>query len=244
MKNRSISLISLIFVFTFLLGNVAVLAITTPSVVQAVTKTSTQAATTETTATEAATPATSKEPTSEASKETTKEDTGVIGLFGLNWKLFLAQLVNFAIVLFVLWRFVFKPVVAGMEARTKKIEDSLNTADKVNKEKAEFEEWKAKEMVNARHQATEIISEAKKTATTTKDQILEQAKVEQQQILDQSKQELEKQKQQTLKEAQSAIADLVVQSTEKLLRAKLDSKADAKLIQTVLNETDREAFNG
>lgn len=222
--------------FAFLLGNVAVLTIATTPKAFAVTKTSAKPAAAETIPPVEAVPATSAEEVTEPAKE----DTGVIGLFGLNWKLFLAQLVNFAIVLFVLWRFVFKPVVAGMEARTKKIEDSLNTADKVNKEKEEFEQWKAKEMVNARHEAGAIITESKKTATTTKDQILEQAKAEQQQILDQAKLELEQQKQKTLEEAKASIADLVVQSTEKLLRAKLDGKTDAKLIQTVLTETDKE----
>ncbi len=178
-----------------------------------------------------------------AEGEEHEEDKGVIGLFGLDWKLFLAQLVNFAIVLFVLWKWVFKPVVSGMEARTKKIEDSLNTADQVNKDKEEFEQWKNKEMVNARHEATAIISEAKKTATETKDQILEQAKVEQQQILDQSKIELEQQKTKTLEEAKSSIADLVILSTEKLLRAKLDGKTDGKLISEILSDTDKEISN-
>lgn len=233
MKNQKIGLICSAFIFAFLLGNAAVLTVAKVPTVAAATTTTAQ--TSEVTPTTEAT-----QTTTEPTAEPTKEDTGVIGLFGLNWKLFLAQLVNFGIVLFVLWRWVFKPVVAGMEARTKKIEDSLDTADKVNKEREEFDQWKASEMVNARHEATAIITEAKKNATTTKDQILEQAKIEQQQILDQSKAELELQKVKTLEEAKSRIADLVVQSTEKLLRAKLDGKTDAKLIQTVLTETDKD----
>lgn len=192
--------------------------------------------------TESATTAEDKASTT-TEEEAHEEDKGVIGLFGLDWKLFLAQLVNFAIVLFVLWKWVFKPVVSGMEARTKKIEDSLNTADQVNKDKEEFEQWKNKEMVNARHEATAIISEAKKTATETKDKILEQAKVEQQQILDQSKIELEQQKTKTLEEAKGSIADLVILSAEKLLRAKLDGKNDAKLISEILGGTDKEISN-
>lgn len=236
MKIQNIRLISLVFVFSLLFSNVIVFALPQTPVAYAVTAkpaTETESAPSDETSKEEA-----------SSEEHAEEDTGVIGLFGLNWKLFLAQLVNFAIVLFILWRWVFKPVVSGMEERTKKIEDSLNTADKVNKEKEEFEQWKTKEMVSARQEATNIISEAKKTATTTKDQILEQAKAEQQQILEQSKLELEKQKLQTVTEAKSAIADLVIQSTEKLLRAKLDGKSDGKLIQTILTEAEGEPTNG
>ncbi len=233
-KLRLLNIVGIVFVFALFLGSVI---FTVPNVELARAATTTHQTTT---AAAAEAPATTEaEHTTEPATEH-DESTDVIGLFGLNWKLFLAQLVNFAIVLFVLWRWVFKPVVSGMEARTKKIEDSLNTADKVNAERDEFEQWKAKEMVNARHEATAIITEAKITATQTKDQIIEQTKQEQQQILNQSKTELELQKQKTLEEAQSSIADLVIQSTEKLLRAKLDGKTDAKLIKTVLGETDQE----
>jgi F-type H+-transporting ATPase subunit b len=165
-----------------------------------------------------------------AAAEHATEDTGVIGLFGLNWKLFLAQLVNFAIILFILWKFVFNPVIKGMQDRTKKIEDSLNDSDRIEKEKAEFETWKQREMNKARGEAGAIISEAKNTAEATRQKILDQSKQEQTELIEKTKQQLESEKQKVINEAKSEIANLVVMSTEKLLKAKLDSKADAKLI--------------
>ena len=236
MKIQNIRLISFVFAFSLLFGNVIIFAVPKIPMAHAVTAKSASEA--------ESVPSVETNVEAEPTEDHAEEDKGVIGLFGLNWKLFLAQLANFAIVLFVLWRWVFKPVVSGMEERTKKIEDSLNTADKVDKEKTEFEQWKTKEMASARQEATNIISDAKKTANTTKDQILEQAKAEQQQILEQSKLELEKQKLQTVAEAKSAIADLVIQSTEKLLRTKLDGKSDGKLIQTILTEAEGESSNG
>ena len=158
------------------------------------------------------------------------DDTGIIGMFGLNWKLFLAQLVNFAIILFILWKFVFGPVIKGMQDRTKKIEDSLNDSDRIEKEKTEFETWKQQEMTKARSEAGMIIGQAKETAETTKQNILEQAKTEQNALVEKAKQQLEAEKQKVVLEAKSEIANMVVASTEKILRAKLDSKADSKLI--------------
>lgn len=163
-------------------------------------------------------------------------DPGVVGLFGLNWKLFLAQLINFGIVLFVLWKWVWKPVTSGMEARTKKIEDSLNNADRITKEKEEFEVWKNAEMTKARTEATAIISGAKTDAEQVKNQILEKTKQEQQEIVAKTQAELNNQKTKVLAEAQSEIAGLVVQATEKLLRSKLDTKTDQKLINSALKE--------
>ena len=239
MKNLKLNFTKLIFVSALFIAGAVIFSVPNTNTVFAATPKAEQA---EVAGSQSTTAAEGSASTT-AEGEAHEEDQGVIGLFGLDWKLFLAQLVNFAIVLFVLWRWVFKPVVSGMEARTKKIEDSLNTADQVNKDKEEFEQWKNKEMVNARHEATAIISEAKKTASETKDQILEQAKVEQQQILDQSKIELEQQKAKTLEEAKGSIADLVILSAEKLLRAKLDGKNDAKLISEILSDTDKEISN-
>lgn len=174
----------------------------------------------------------------QAVKEEHSEDTGVVGLFGLNWKLFMAQLINFAIVLFVLWKWVWKPVTSGMEARTKKIEDSLLTADKIENEKILFEEWKTAEMSKARNEATNIINEAKTTAVRTKDQILEQTKLEQQGIIDRTKDQLAKEQVLAVSEAKQQLAELVVTATEKLLRSKLDTKSDQKLINAALKDKE------
>ncbi len=172
----------------------------------------------------------------ETTEHAEEEDTGVVGLFGLDWKLFLAQLINFGIVLFVLWKWVFKPVTSGMEARTKKIEDSLLDADKIQKEKILFEEWKAAEMGKARKEATEIISEAKTTAERTKDQIVEQTKLEQQGVLERTQAQLAKERELVVSQAKEQLADLVVGATERLLKSKLNAKTDQKLISDALKE--------
>ncbi|HMQ02223.1 MAG TPA: F0F1 ATP synthase subunit B [Candidatus Doudnabacteria bacterium] len=167
---------------------------------------------------------------------TVVDDPGLIGMFGINWKLFLAQLINFGIVLFILWKWVWKPVTENMEARTKKIEDSLLTAEKIEIEKQTFEEWKETQMKDAQIQATTIIAKAKTTAEQLKAETLEKTKQEQQAVLERSKQELEQQKLAVLQDAQSELANLVVSATENLLRKKLDSKTDQKLISESLKQ--------
>ncbi|QQS23405.1 F0F1 ATP synthase subunit B [bacterium] len=159
------------------------------------------------------------------------EDAGVVGLFGLNWKLFIAQLINFAIVLFVLWRFVFKPVTSNMQERAKKIEDSLVNADRITKEKEEFEAWKNAEMSKARNEATAIISGAKDTAEKVKQETVEATKKEQQAVLDKAKQDLDNAQRQAVNAAKASIAEMVISSTEKLLKSKIDAKTDSKIIK-------------
>jgi len=64
-------------------------------------------------------------------KETVEaaQAAGPIGAFGLNGKIFVAQLVNFGLVLLVLWRFAYRPIVNMLEARSEKIEKSVKEAE-------------------------------------------------------------------------------------------------------------------
>lgn len=160
----------------------------------------------------------------------------IVGLFGLDWKLFLAQLINFGIVLFVLWKWVWKPVTSNMEARTKKIEDSLKHADQINKDKDEFTTWRNQEMAKTRQEAAEIIGTAKQQAESAKAEILKKTKAEQQTMLERNQQELTQQKTKMLQEAQGELANLVISASEKLLRSKLDNKTDQKLINQALKD--------
>ncbi len=89
---------------------------------------------------------------------------GPVQLFGLNWKLFLAQLINFSVVLFVLWKWVFRPVAKGLADRTTKIENSLAEAERIAAERETFDSWKDKEMAQVRQEANQIIVEAKAAA--------------------------------------------------------------------------------
>ncbi len=79
-------------------------------------------------------------------------------MFGINLKSFLAQLVNFAIVLFVLWKWVFRPVAQGLADRTAKIEKSLDDAQQITVDKQTFETWKNAEISKVRQEAATIIS--------------------------------------------------------------------------------------
>jgi F-type H+-transporting ATPase subunit b len=157
-----------------------------------------------------------------------------IAALGLNVKLFAAQLINFAVVLFVLWKWVFTPVAKNLEARTKRIENSLADAQNIDKQKIEFSQWKDKEMAEARKQAAEIIAKSEKETTAIKQKALDQTKLEQEHLITQAKQQIGQEKDQSLKDIKSEVADMVTNAAEKILKQKLDGKQDEKLIHDYL----------
>lgn len=165
---------------------------------------------------------------------TAEEDGGIVGLFGLNWKLFLGQLINFAIILFVLWKWVWGPVTKGLADRTKKIEDSLQEAEAINKDRADFDAWKEGEIATVRREAAEIITLAKQDAVALRSQTLEHTKQEQAKLVAQTEAKLAQEKEKLISEARNEISGLIIQSTEVILQEKLNSKKDHELIDKAL----------
>src|SRR5919109_4415570 len=81
--------------------------------------------------------------------------------FGWNWKLFLSQVVSFCIVAFLLRRYAYKPIVAVLEDRRRKIEEGQLNAEKIRKELAEAEK-RYQEIVDKAHaDAQRMIDEAR-----------------------------------------------------------------------------------
>lgn len=162
------------------------------------------------------------------------EQSGIAATFGIDWMKFAAQLLNFGIVLFVLWKWVFGPVAKKLEERTAKIEKSLSDADRITKEKQDFEAWRNQEMSKARQEAGAIVSQSQIDSNKVKDEVLTQTKQEQQKLVEQTKKQIQQEKTLALQSAKTELADIITTATEKILRQKLDEKKDKELISESL----------
>src|SRR3989344_5376390 len=104
------------------------------------------------------------------------EPESLLGTLGIDWKLFLAQLVNFGIVLFVFWKWVVKPLGKTLAERQKRIETGLQNADLMTEEKKKVRldadkvlrltndsanQIKQETIVDAQKQAAKVIEQAK-----------------------------------------------------------------------------------
>ena len=174
----------------------------------------------------------------ETSEHTTSEPAseGVAGTLGLDVTYFVGQLVTFSILLFILWKWVFTPVAQKLTERTQKVEKAMHDAEKVAREKQEFENWKNEQIVNTRHEASLIVGKAQTEAGKLKEVTLQQTKEEQQKLIDQAKNQILTEKNQALASAKSELADLVTKATEKIIRSKLDEKKDQELVKEMLKQ--------
>ena len=115
----------------------------------------------------------------------------LINTFHIDIKLIIAQLVNFAIVLFVLYKFAYGPVLKMMEERAKKIEKGLQDSEEARKKLVEISEKEKEVLVEARKAAQEIVSKAEEVANRNKEEIIASAKVQAEKILTDSSKKIE-----------------------------------------------------
>jgi F-type H+-transporting ATPase subunit b len=169
----------------------------------------------------------------EAAEETAG---GPLGTLGINWKLFVAQLVNFSIVLFIFWRWVVKPLGKTLTDRQTKIESGLKNAVYMEDEKKKFEEWKKGEMQTVRDEAEKVLKTATDTADKIKQETVGAAQNQANKIIELAKVAIESEKIQALKEVKSNVAELVIMATEKIIKTKLDPKKDHDLVKESVKE--------
>jgi F-type H+-transporting ATPase subunit b len=153
---------------------------------------------------------------------------------GIDWKLLIAQIVNFLILLFVLWKFAYGPIVSMLEKRQKKIEQGLKDADESREKLLASVEKEKKILKQARSEAKEIVEKARLQAEKAKLEIAEESKVQAEKIIANAKAEIEREKEKTILEIRSEIGSLVTAAAGKVIDEKIDEKKDRELIEKSL----------
>lgn len=166
------------------------------------------------------------------------EATGGIGTLGINLKIFLAQLLNFAIVLVVLWKWAYKPIVKLLEERQEKIERGVKQAEDVEKRVQNLERERHEVMSAAKSEAAKILEDVRRTADDRKKELLAKAKEEVKEVVAQGKLQLEAQKAQMIVEAREEIALIAVEAARKILADGVDEKKATKLAENVIDKMD------
>jgi F-type H+-transporting ATPase subunit b len=146
----------------------------------------------------------------------------IISTFHIDWKIIIAQAINFGVVFVVLYIFALKPLSKLMAERSEKIskgiDDAKTNASILEKTEAEYAEAIAK----AKAEANKIFQEGKKEAEVKRSEMLEAAKGEVATVIENGKKMLEAEKVKMVEEAKSEIVNLAILATEKLIKSKQD----------------------
>jgi len=160
----------------------------------------------------------------------------ILELFGVDWKLMLAQIINFAVVVVVLWWFALKPLTKTMKERSKEITKGLDDAQKSAARLDEVEKIVNDKIKESRFDADVILNEAKKQSEANKQVDLDKAKKEVENLINKAKEQIANEKTLMVKEVKSEIGVMIVTALEKILSAGLTKDIDKKYIEKVLKD--------
>jgi len=152
------------------------------------------------------------------------------------------QVINFFVLLFILRRFLFKPVFRVLDARRQQIEDAL--ADAANKQ-AEAEELKKRyeaQIATQKEEADRLIVEAKRTGEQIKNEIVSDARKKATTILENAETEITAEKRRVMQSLFKDLADYSVDLTARLVKKTMDKTTHAKLVEEVITEAGETAW--
>lgn len=163
----------------------------------------------------------------------------VLAKLGIDWKLLAAQAVNFLVLLWLLKRFAYRPILSYLDERAKKIEQGLADAEaartKLQSSLAEEKEI----LAAAREEARAIVSLAEATGKRRDADMLAQTKSKIEAMIAEADMRLSEKQSALLHEAKQELVGIVLLATEKVLREKLDAAVDTKLVERTLQEVTR-----
>lgn len=158
----------------------------------------------------------------------------LVSTFHLDIKLLLAQMVNFAIVVGVLYWFAFKPLLKTMGERSSKIEQGLKEAEEISNRLNETKAEQAAILKQAKIEASALLEDARTLAEDKKSQMVGKAKEEIGKLIMEEKAKIQEAKDKTLAQIKSEVTDLVIMVAEKVLKEKVNTKTDNEIIAKAL----------
>jgi F-type H+-transporting ATPase subunit b len=153
----------------------------------------------------------------------------LITKLGIDWKLLVANAITFLIVLWLLRKFAYRPILAMLDKRRQTIADGLDNAKKIADERHQFAMEKEQLLHQAKNSAQQLIHQAERQATEQRQVLLTQAQADMQTMVAKTKQQLEREKQQMVVAAKAELAGVVVAATKKVIGEHLDQPLESKL---------------
>lgn len=148
----------------------------------------------------------------------------------------IAQILNFLVLLAILAKFAYKPLLKAMDDRRNRIIDDLDSAEQTRLDAEALKEQYAEQLAGARQEATEIVTKANQIAQNIHDELVEQARVEQEALMANAKERIEQEKQQALLDIRAEVIKLSTLIAAKIVNQKLNSDKDQKMVADIADD--------
>lgn len=173
----------------------------------------------------------------EPTTETTPADSSnpLAGL-GINGTLFVAQLINFALVAVILWFLILKPLTKKMAERQKMIDDSIDNAKKIQENLNKSEKEYQNRIDQAKVDANKIMEKTTLAATAATEEAKATARKEIELLVLQARKSIVNEKDMMSAELKAETANFIILALEKIIGEKFDAAKDKAFIEDILKK--------
>jgi F-type H+-transporting ATPase subunit b len=163
----------------------------------------------------------------------------LFGSFGVDGPHLLIQLINFAILAFILYRFAIKPALGQMEERNRLIEKGLADAQAATQRLADAQKASDAKLNAASDEAAKMLAEARNAAKAAIEAAKAEATAAQTEVIAKAKAAIEADRVKMMNEVRGEVSRLVVETAAKVLEQNLDDAMRGRLNEAAVKQLAR-----
>lgn len=160
----------------------------------------------------------------------------LISKLGIDWKLLIAQIINFFILLFVLYKFAYKPILEMLNKRSKMIEKAVTDSKASEERLKEIESTRQKMLTETEKEIGKLLEKAKTDAEVMKKGIVAAAQEQGEDLLRRAKAQIAEEKEKMAEDVKKEVVKFIVLATGKILEREFSADDQKRLADAVARE--------
>jgi F-type H+-transporting ATPase subunit b len=161
------------------------------------------------------------------------------GPLDVNPGLIIWTLVTFGILVLILAKVAWKPILKSLKEREGFIKDSLEKADNARKDAEKMISDNKVSILKAEEEAHKIVEQSRELAEKLKSQILEQSKTEAKKMIESASLEIQRKNAEAFNKLKEQVADIAVSAAEKIIKETLDKEKQINLVGKYIDELSK-----
>ena len=149
----------------------------------------------------------------------------------------IVYLINFTILLTILYFVGYKRILGMLEQRSERIRESVEAAERVRQESAQQQEELEKRLEEGRQEGQNLLAQAREMADRYREEERERARQEAEALITRARAEIQREQDEAIEEVRSHFAELAILAAERVIEHSLDEDAHKDIIEKVLEES-------
>ena len=162
-----------------------------------------------------------------------------LGQLGINLPGLVAQVINFSLLLAILFVVGYRPIMRMLDERSNRIKDSMDKAEFIKQEAERVKDEVQEKLEEARKDGQAVVAKANEIGERLKAEAKQEAQHQAEALISRASSEIQRERDEAVAELRKEIADLTILAAEKVIYRTLDRAAHEKLIENVLEESSK-----